>query len=1365
MRVYRYLWQDILEMLVLAGLYAGTAKIVLDQFSEAGNITLIWFSGGLGLAVLLVKGMHYWPSIFGGAFAAGLMVDDAFWMSVFIAAGNTLESLVAAWWLQRNSKFSILLNRPWHFIRLIYAAVFCSVLSALLGPLAIWWGGLIPTAMMPHAMLHWWMADVFGIVFTTPVLLIWRRWPHEWFRRKRLLEALAFIGICVFLGQLVFLDALELWFTQIPNGYWMYLCVIWGALRFGRHGVMLVSAIAVVMGLFGAAHHQGLFAYDFHQTGMLNFWCYMAVLSWTGTFLVLTLQSSLYNAKVLRVSQRRLQAIINASPVPYALNDDKQKITLLNPAFIKTFGYTLNDIPTLADWWEKAYPDPDYRQWVKDTWRQRLRQAKQAGAPFQPFQETVHCKNGEVRHVLAGSGPLEGVFENEYLVTLLDLTDQVRANKALSDSNVLLKTILETLPLRVFWKDRQLRYLGANALFAQDAGKNSVDSLIGKNDHELDWWEQADSFQSEDRHIIETGVSRVGHEGPRVLPSGEKIWLRSSKLPLRNAEQEVVGVLGMYEDISMRKRIDDQLLWRTTFLEAMMESTPDGILAVDAEGSKLLQNRRLAELWEIPDEIAEQTDDRVQLDFVKNKTKNPQQFLEKVIYLYDHPDETSKDEVELSNGTILQRFTSPVQDRLGHFYGRIWYFSDITERRKAEQKLKQQEYYQRSLLDNFPFLVWLKDRDGHYLAVNRTFAEECSIDIGEIVGKTDFEIYSKDLAEVYRRDDKAVMAQKRQQTIEEQALINGRRLWLEIYKAPLLDYRGEVLGTVGFSRDISQRKEFEDALKLAALVFDNSSEAMIVTDADNKILKVNTAFTRVTGYSFEEVEGQDPKFLASGEHDQAFYQAMWDSIETTGTWRGEIKNRRKSGELYVEELVINTIFDREGRPQRRVALFSDITQRKQSEEQIWQHANFDPLTGLPNRRLMRERLAQEIKKARRMRQRFGLMFIDLDRFKEVNDTLGHEMGDVLLKDAARRLEACVRESDTVARLGGDEFTIILTDLEGVESSERVAKHLMKKLREPFVLNDQPVYVSASIGITLYPDDSLDLSQLLRNADQAMYAAKNLGRNRYSFFTLSMQEVLNARAALINDLRGALADQQFTLVYQPIVDLNSGEVSKAEALLRWQHPERGLVSPAEFIPLAEEAGLITEIGEWVFKTACQQVLSWRQSLHPDFQVSINKSPQQFLDSHHDSNDWVAWLQQLGLPGQAVVVEITEGLLLKANHRTSEHLLVFRDAGIQVAIDDFGTGYSSLAYLKEFHIDYLKIDQSFVRNLNADSSDYVLCEAIIVMAHKLGLKVIAEGVETDLQHSLLKSIACDFAQGYLFAKPMPATEFELRFSGRD
>ena len=372
------------------------------------------------------------------------------------------------------------------------------------------------------------------------------------------------------------------------------------------------------------------------------------------------------------------------------------------------------------------------------------------------------------------------------------------------------------------------------------------------------------------------------------------------------------------------------------------------------------------------------------------------------------------------------------------------------------------------------------------------------------------------------------------------------------------------------------------------------------------------------------------------------------------------------------------------------------------------------------------------------------------------------MGDQLLKEAAQRLIRCVRETDTVARLGGDEFTVILGELENPGNAERVAQNILQQLAEPFSLGHEHAYVSASIGITLYPEDAGSIDVLIKNADQAMYAAKDLGRDRYCYFTPSMQDHALMRMRLANDMRSALAHQQFRVYYQPIVDLQSGVIHKAEALIRWQHPTRGLISPDEFIPIAEETGLIVDIGDWVFREAAQQVARWRASHHAEFQISINKSPVQFRSQNHRHQDWLEWLLNLGLPGQSIIVEITEGMLMDVSPAATEQLLRFRDSGIQVSLDDFGTGYSSLSYLKKFDIDYLKIDQSFVRNLASDSDDIALCEAIIVMAHKLGLKVIAEGVETSEQRDLLADAGCDYGQGYFFSRPVPAEQLEALLS---
>ncbi len=429
-----------------------------------------------------------------------------------------------------------------------------------------------------------------------------------------------------------------------------------------------------------------------------------------------------------------------------------------------------------------------------------------------------------------------------------------------------------------------------------------------------------------------------------------------------------------------------------------------------------------------------------------------------------------------------------------------------------------------------------------------------------------------------------------------------------------------------------------------------------------------------------------------------------------------------------------------------------------ARSQVEDQALRDALTGLPNRRMFHDRLSQALKQADRKHHSVALLFIDLDLFKEVNDTMGHSVGDLLLKDAATRLLSSVRESDTIARLGGDEFTVIMSELSGPRSVERVAETVLARLSQPFRLGQEVAWISASMGITFYPEDARNAEDLIKNADQAMYAAKNAGRNRYSYFTQSMQIEAQNRKRLVTDLRSALASEQFKLYYQPIVDLRSGKIAKAEALIRWQHPERGLIMPNDFIPVLEETGLVTEVGDWVFRQAALQVQRWRRNLDGQFQISINKSPAQFRLGVDTLSRWQHMLEALHLPGSSIAIEITEGLLMDVNQHAESSLLQISRAGIGLSLDDFGTGYSSLSYLKKFDIDSIKIDRSFVDGIEHDASNVALCEAMIVMAHKLGLRVIAEGVENTEQRDMLNLIGCDFAQGYVYAAALPANEFE-------
>ncbi len=543
-------------------------------------------------------------------------------------------------------------------------------------------------------------------------------------------------------------------------------------------------------------------------------------------------------------------------------------------------------------------------------------------------------------------------------------------------------------------------------------------------------------------------------------------------------------------------------------------------------------------------------------------------------------------------------------------------------------------------------------------------------------------------------------------------------------------------------------------------LFDSVDEGIATISDIGTIELFNPGAEQMFGYKSKEVIGKNVSVLMPepyrSQHD-GYISAYLHSHEAHVIGIGrEVTGLRSDGTQFPMELRVSEFY-LDGQHQF-IGIMRDITQRKKTDEALWVQANFDTLTGLPNRHMFYDRLTQEIRKSQRSGLPMALLLLDLDRFKEVNDTMGHAQGDVLLVEVARRLIECVRDTDTVARIGGDEFTIILPELKNITRVELIAQNLVTKLADPYQLGEERAFISASIGIAFLPEENADAYVLLKNADQAMYVAKNEGRNRYSYFTASMQETAKTKMKMINDLHDALLKQQFLVLYQPIVTLTDGSINKAEALIRWQHPERGLVSPEEFIPLLEETGMIIDIGTWIFRQAAAQAALWRAQYYAEFQISVNVSPVQF---HYFGADFAAWfnyLKELGLSGQSIVAEITEGLLLDASSSVTSQLLAFRDAGISVSLDDFGTGYSSLSYLKKFDIDYLKIDQSFVRDLASDPNDMALCEAIIVMAHKLGLKVIAEGVETMEQRNLLNEAGCDYAQGYLFSRPLPAAEFE-------
>jgi len=565
----------------------------------------------------------------------------------------------------------------------------------------------------------------------------------------------------------------------------------------------------------------------------------------------------------------------------------------------------------------------------------------------------------------------------------------------------------------------------------------------------------------------------------------------------------------------------------------------------------------------------------------------------------------------------------------------------------------------------------------------------------------------------------------------------------------------------GFVRDLTEHNKTIDELRISAITF-NSQDAIIITDAEQKILRVNQKFIDITGYTLADVIGLEPSLLSSSAHNEQFYRGMWRTIEAVGSWEGEIWDRRKNADLFPMFITITAIRDANSKVTNFVFSFSDITATKRDADAIHKLVFFDPLTRLPNRRALLDNLSETLLACASSTKNAALLFVDLDNFKEINDTLGHQLGDKMLVQTAQRLSNCVRNRDTIARIGGDEFVVILQDL-GVNLEEARAKtsvmaeKILAALNNPYTLSEHEIHSSASIGATFVSHHDTPVQEILKQADIAMYQAKRSGRNKLCFFDPEMQENVTLQARVSNALHSAIQNHEFELYYQLQVDAELKSVG-AEALIRWEHPQLGIVSPADFIPLAEESGLILPIGLWVLNTACAQLKRWQASSQTsELSIAVNISPRQFHQTDFVETVLTA-IAKADISPNSLKLELTETLILDNVSATIEKMNQLKHAGVEFALDDFGTGYSSLSYLTQLPLSQLKIDQSFVRNIGLKENDDIIVQTIIGMANSLGIKIIAEGVESEAQHKFLEKLGCPLFQGYLFGQPMPIAEFE-------
>jgi diguanylate cyclase (GGDEF)-like protein/PAS domain S-box-containing protein len=704
---------------------------------------------------------------------------------------------------------------------------------------------------------------------------------------------------------------------------------------------------------------------------------------------------------------------------------------------------------------------------------------------------------------------------------------------------------------------------------------------------------------------------------------------------------------------------------------------------------------------------------------------------------------------------------SPVYDDRGAIVGLLPTGVDVSIRIEAERQLRESEARFRDLFEHSPVAYQSLDEQGGYLDVNDRLCQLLGYSRDELLRLSFCRFFSERTLSLFPDYLSQFLHDGSAEYELELKRKNGSLVTVLLSGAVQRNDKGNFIRAHCILHDITERKRAEESLRIAAATFE-THEAIMVTDAKGDILRVNRAFQTITGYSLDEVVGRNPRILSSGRHDKAFYAGIWQHLLTMGFWEGEIWDRRKSGEIYPKYVTITALKDAQDKTTEYVAIFSDITERKRNEQAIHDLAFYDPLTHLPNRRLLLDRFHQALTASERSKQYGGVLFLDMDKFKVLNDTLGHNYGDLMLIEVAERIKSSVREVDTVARLGGDEFVVLIENMgrtinDVSQKTSLIAEKVRAALAMPYHINQHVHHSSPSIGVCLYCGKTVPVDDLLKHADIAMYQAKSAGRNTVRLFDPVLQRAVELRAELEADLRHAIADQQLQLYYQIQMD-SDHHPQGAEALIRWMHPVRGMVPPAQFIPLAEESALIQDIGRWVINSACRQLAVWsRSDVTRPLRLAINVSAYQFRMPEFVASIETA-VQEHGIDPSRLKLELTESVIVSDIADVVSKMHALKALGIRLSLDDFGTGYSSLSYLKRLPIDQIKIDQSFVRDIASHSNDAVMVKTIIDMAKNFNLNVIAEGVETEAQLAFLKENGCLAFQGYLFGKPMPIEQFE-------
>ncbi len=935
------------------------------------------------------------------------------------------------------------------------------------------------------------------------------------------------------------------------------------------------------------------------------------------------------------------------------------------------------------------------------------------------------------------------------LIWNLSLHRQIRrrhnAEQALAASNRLLEEAqslvhignweLNGATMKATWSSEVFRMLGVEP--TDEAGPEPLASVLHPDDRESVLSSLQCCLADGSEHDMTFRIIR---------PDGDMRWIRCKGERITDEHREGAFLRGVVQDITQSKQQETDLRRsekrNRTIIDAI-GAIGEGLFIVDADYRVRYMNQVLI------DGFGDQTGKICYQSVGGLESECAYCQLKQVI----DEGKTVHYQPTTADGRTFDIIAAPIRNSDGTI-SKLEVIRDITERKEAENALRESKE-RFKVLHNASFGGIAIHDKGVILECNKGLSDITGFTYDELIGMNGLLLISDDtrdkvianITSGYEKPYEAIGVRK-----------NGERYPLRL-EARNIPYQGRDVRVVEF-RDITEQKQADAQIRLLSQAVQQSPVTVMITDTKGDITYVNRAFEHITGYSQDEVLGKNPRVLKSGQTPGSIYHDLWQNISSGNTWEGEFQNRKKNGDIFWEHAWIAPVFDGAGETTHYLAVKEDITEHKRQEELILHQAHYDALTELPNRFLSMDRLVQMIKEAVRDSTQVAVLFLDLDDFKKVNDTLGHEVGDELLVQCAQRLRGVLRESDTIGRLGGDEFIILLSRLTEGSQAQPVADSLLAQFSHPFSVGGRQLKISASIGIALYPTDGTEVSALLRNSDAAMYHAKQLGRNAFAFFTEQMKLQVSKRLEIEEQLHGALERKEFSVHYQPQIELASGKVVGAEALLRWHNPVLGAVSPGEFIPIAEQTGLIVSLGDYVLREALSACARWRGEFSPVFCVAVNLSPIQVRGTALVDR-LQAMLEQNGIPSEALKLEITEGVLMRQQSDVDECLGGLIQLGVNIAMDDFGTGYSSLSYLRSYPFHVLKIDRSFVADISVDESDRQLIRAAISMAHGLNMRVVAEGVETEEQQEFLAELGCDYGQGYLFGKPMPEEEMDRYF----